>query len=103
MTGRHAACVMLESGWAMANTMQSAAPAAVALGAGEPSESKQRSARQIFQTNPVAVAGFACLTVIVLLGLAAPFLSPYDPTKADPRVRLAPPSETHWLGTDQLG
>jgi len=42
----------------------------------------------------------AGLAVLAITGL---FLTPYDPTEADFLNRLAPPSESHWFGTDQLG
>jgi ABC-type dipeptide/oligopeptide/nickel transport system permease subunit len=55
------------------------------------------------------VVGAAILATSVAGALAAPWLSPHDPTAADARRRLIPPSWTvgagavHLLGTDQLG
>ncbi len=37
----------------------------------------------------------------VIVALAAPLISPFDPTKPlDPSAGSAPPSVAHWLGTD---
>ncbi len=43
------------------------------------------------------------LALILLLVLAAPWVSPYDPTHMDASARLLPPSAAHPLGTDQFG
>jgi peptide/nickel transport system permease protein len=51
--------------------------------------------------------GGAILLVLVLCGLAAPILSPYDPQEQRLEERLQPPrwsdQASHWLGTDNLG
>ena len=39
----------------------------------------------------------------VVIGILAPVIAPYDPTKADLRNAIAPPSPAHLLGTDHLG
>ena len=44
------------------------------------------------------------LGVVVLLAIAmAPKLAPHDPLEANLGRRLEPPSQTYWLGTDDLG
>jgi len=49
-------------------------------------------------------AGGGLFAVIVLAGLLAPLLSPYDPIAQLPRESLLPPgSPGHMLGTDQFG
>jgi peptide/nickel transport system permease protein len=67
--------------------------------------------------NPVVVAGAAILAVILLMGVAAPLLTPLDPAAINPAfrnkvpgaeqtVRGADGSKTvikHWMGTDSLG
>ncbi|BDG60668.1 ABC transporter permease [Caldinitratiruptor microaerophilus] len=52
-----------------------------------------------------AVAGLAFLVVVVLLGLLAPWIAPYHPTRdVDLTLRLRPPGTPgHLLGTDELG
>lgn len=43
------------------------------------------------------------VTGFVALGVAAPFIAPYDPSQQDLRNTLAAPSVEHLLGTDHLG
>ncbi len=42
---------------------------------------------------------------ILLIGVAifAPYLAPYDPIEADFLAVRSPPSQAHWMGTDNLG
>ncbi len=50
-----------------------------------------------------AVASLAVLLLIIGASLFAPWISPYSPTAQDVNNMLSPPSESHWLGTDDLG
>lgn len=47
--------------------------------------------------------GTALLTAIVLAGLFAPVLTPYDPYSQDLAATLQPPSAAHPFGTDNFG
>jgi len=53
--------------------------------------------------QPLAAAGVMLLAVFVVCGLAAPWLSSYNPASIDLVHRLEGPSLTHWAGTDELG
>ncbi|MEM6051990.1 ABC transporter permease [Erwinia sp. P7711] len=53
--------------------------------------------------HPLAMSGLVVVLVMLLLSLAAPLLTPYDPGFQDLANRLARPSAQHWLGTDELG
>ncbi len=53
--------------------------------------------------NKSALVGIAVLVVFVLLAVAAPLLTPYDPTEQSLSEALRPPSPSHPLGTDNLG
>ena len=53
--------------------------------------------------SPLGFIGFLLIGVFVLMALAAPWLSPYDPIQIDLANRLSPPDLAHWLGTDQSG
>jgi len=53
--------------------------------------------------HPLAMSGLVVVLVMLLLSLAAPLLTPYDPGFQDLAKRLARPSAQHWLGTDELG
>jgi peptide/nickel transport system permease protein len=47
--------------------------------------------------------GSACVGLLLILGLSAGILTPYDPIAIAPAERLEGPSLSHPLGTDQLG
>jgi len=53
--------------------------------------------------NPVTVVSAVFLAIAVVLTIAAPVLTPHDPTFLDPAVRLQGPSTDHPLGTDDRG
>ena len=52
--------------------------------------------------NNSTICGLAIVVVIVLLSIAVPLFSPYDPV-AGAGEALAAPSRAHFFGTDQLG
>ena len=56
-----------------------------------------------FRGHPLGVLGLAFIVLLILVAIAAPLLTPYDPIVQDMTARLAPPSATHWLGTDNFG
>jgi len=53
--------------------------------------------------DPLGMAGFVLVSLLLLMTLLAPWLAPYDPFEIDVHDRLSAPSAAHWLGTDQLG
>jgi peptide/nickel transport system permease protein len=53
--------------------------------------------------NTLAVTGLVVILILAAAALAAPALSPYDPTRIDVYNVLSPPSLSHPLGTDELG
>lgn len=54
--------------------------------------------------DKIAVAGGCILVVVILLSLAAPYLTSYNPNVVNMADRLLPPgSPGHILGTDHLG
>lgn len=53
--------------------------------------------------NKLAVVGLALITILVLVGILAPLLTPKDPLKQDFAKILQPPGTEHLLGTDDLG
>jgi peptide/nickel transport system permease protein len=58
--------------------------------------------RRFARRNPTIVAGGTILGLIALLALAAPLFAG-DAVTMQPALRLRPPSEANWLGTDHLG
>ncbi len=56
-----------------------------------------------FLRSPLTISASLVVVVWLVLAILAPLLSPYGPLEQDIVKRLAPPTETHWLGTDVLG
>ncbi|HME25635.1 MAG TPA: ABC transporter permease subunit [Acetobacteraceae bacterium] len=56
-----------------------------------------------FRRKRVALAAGAVILLIMLVAVAAPLLSPYDPATPDYDNILAPTSVLHWFGTDAYG
>ena len=53
--------------------------------------------------KPIGAVCAAFLMLIMLMAIAAPVLTPYDPTATATAERLQRPSQNHLLGTDDLG
>jgi ABC-type dipeptide/oligopeptide/nickel transport system permease subunit len=56
-----------------------------------------------FRHHPPALIGLGIILTFVVLAIAAPVISPYDPNAQDIAAAIDGPSASHWLGTDQLG
>jgi peptide/nickel transport system permease protein len=76
----------------------SAAATPIAVG-----ESPGRRALRRFLRHKLAMAGLVVVLAFILVALLAPWIAPYDPIQTSwARIRR-PPSELHWLGTDENG
>jgi peptide/nickel transport system permease protein len=64
---------------------------------------RRRNAIARYTRHPGLMIGSCILLLLVLIALAAPFISPHNPLKTDLTNTLAPSSTTYWLGTDQYG
>lgn len=67
---------------------------------------KSRAWRRVTRallSNRVTILGLVIVTVVLILAIAGPWFSPYDPNKVQPIERLQGISSAHWLGTDQFG
>lgn len=53
--------------------------------------------------NPIALIGASIIVMVMLVGVFAPYLAPYDPSQMYPRNRREGPSSQFLLGTDRLG
>ncbi|WP_176086451.1 ABC transporter permease [Martelella sp. HB161492] len=53
--------------------------------------------------NPITALGMAIVLVILIAGLLAPVIAPYDPYALNPADRMLPPSLTHLFGTGTFG
>ena len=54
-------------------------------------------------SHPLGAIGLVLVVLIVITALLAPFIAPYNPMAISVKERLADPSFSHLLGTDQLG
>ncbi len=87
------------------STLDETAPSAEAgtASAGQPAPRASRAALPPMLRHPGVLAGLAVLLAVGLAALAAPWLWTGDPILLRPRLRLRPPSEAAWLGTDAFG
>jgi peptide/nickel transport system permease protein len=53
--------------------------------------------------KPLGAAGGVIMLLIVFIAIFANVLQTHDPIATNAAATLAPPSATHWLGTDHLG
>ena len=53
--------------------------------------------------NRLAMAGAAVVMTLVVLGVAGPWIAPYDPLAQNLAKSLQGPSLAHWFGTDSFG
>ncbi|HKX19055.1 MAG TPA: ABC transporter permease [bacterium] len=79
-----------------------ASPAAADLGRRR-HRSAARMAWDRFRRHRMALAGFTVITAFALASAAPRLASPYDPQASDLDHRLAAPTWTHPMGTDDLG
>ncbi len=53
--------------------------------------------------NRLVAAALVCLLLVVMMGIGAPYLTPYEPQHQNLLRRLQSPTSDHWLGTDEIG
>ncbi|MFZ0733019.1 MAG: ABC transporter permease [Candidatus Sulfotelmatobacter sp.] len=53
--------------------------------------------------NPLAAVGVLLIFIFMILAIFGPWIAPQDPAAIHLAVRLEPPSQAHWFGTDELG
>ncbi|WP_409309870.1 ABC transporter permease subunit [Pectobacterium sp. B1J-3] len=54
-------------------------------------------------SNPLALVSGGFILILILVAVFAPLLAPWDPMEPDWMALSAPPSASHWMGTDDLG
>ncbi len=68
-----------------------------------PSRPRRHPAWRFVRRYPVGAAGAAVIVAMLLAGLLAPQLAPYDPLATDFAAMFAPPGRAHWFGSDAFG
>ena len=68
-----------------------------------PGASLWRDAWRRLSRNRLAVASGVAFITVTLICLLGPFVSSFDPSKADLQSSYQPPSADHWFGPDGLG
>ncbi len=58
---------------------------------------------RVSRAKPVGAVSAAVIVIMVLSGVFADFIAPFDPLEAHVRDRLQGPGLTYWMGTDNLG
>ncbi len=64
---------------------------------------RARRAARLVDAHRAGAVGAVLILVVVLGGVFAPWLAPYDPTAIAMDDALEPPGVGHWLGTDAFG
>jgi peptide/nickel transport system permease protein len=66
--------------------------------------SQFRLAMRALRRDKLAVVALVVLALVILVAILAPWISPYDPLRGDPTIRLLPPGTPgHLLGLDGQG
>ena len=58
---------------------------------------------QFTLSQPTGAAGLAFIAILLVAGIFADIVAPYDPLVIDFGAMLAPPAWEHWMGTDAFG
>ena len=80
-----------------------ASDTALPVRVGPPAAERRFGALRRLLREPLGALGLFLVAAIVIMALGADILAPYGPNATNVKERLLPPSELHWLGTDQLG
>jgi len=56
-----------------------------------------------FASNPLGLVGLAIVVLLLICAAFAPWIATTDPMAQDLALRLQPPSQAYWLGTDRMG
>ena len=70
---------------------------------GAPARPWVDAVRDFVRRRPLGAVGAAVVLLMLVVALLANLLTPYNPVAVDFAAMLAPPSASHWLGTDAFG
>ena len=68
-----------------------------------PARAMLKSTLRAFNTNKTSWVGLVIFVIVVLGAVFAQWIAPLDPLDQNVMLRLKPPSEDNWLGTDYYG
>jgi peptide/nickel transport system permease protein len=85
------------------STLPEAAPSAVTQPSAQAAATTWRQTARLLARRPVAVIGGLVLLMMIVLGIAGPWIAPSGPNDIDVNRMLTGPSRAHWFGTDELG
>ena len=68
-----------------------------------PTRTILKSTLRAFNINKTSWVGLVIFVIVVLAAIFAPWIAPLDPLDQNVMLRLKPPSEDNWLGTDYYG
>ena len=68
-----------------------------------PARAMLKSTLRAFNTNKTSWVGLVIFVIVVLGAVFAPWIASLDPLDQNVMLRLKPPSEDNWLGTDYYG
>lgn len=59
--------------------------------------------RRLLRQSPATILGELLVILVIVLGIAGPWIAPFNPVKVEMSQRLEAPSPEHIMGTDELG
>ncbi|MCC6804297.1 MAG: ABC transporter permease [Anaerolineae bacterium] len=59
--------------------------------------------RRLLRQSPATILGELLVILVIVLGIAGPWIAPFSPIKVEMSQRLESPSPEHIMGTDELG
>lgn len=68
-----------------------------------PPSSYWSDARKRLRANPLAISALVILSLLLLMAIIGPWLTPYTYYETHLSLKNLPPSSTFWFGTDELG
>lgn len=83
--------------------MANSGSAVIDAGEADRKYSEFRRVLGVFFRRKVSVFGFVVIVAVILMGIFAPLIAPYDPLETDFLKITQDPSGSHLLGTDALG
>jgi peptide/nickel transport system permease protein len=62
-----------------------------------------KKVHDVVLSSPLVLLATVLLAVVVVMAALSPWITPHDPMRLTPSLRLRPPDGTYWLGTDAYG